>query len=310
LVDCNICGWSGNEFQPLRSPGYAHEDQNVFCPNCGSYERHRALASYVDKAGILPASGLSLELGNGMIRACKLLCESQGLTHVSLDMWPGFGDVVGDLAALPFRACSFDVLICIHVLEHVADDFRALSEIHRIAKPDSLLILQVPFDDRRFDTVEYEPAADKRLHAGYNYGHIREYGLDILERLGFFWKAVSEIHPLLLVTESEARRHGFEKNYGTTFFCSNSAKNRQYPAAIGRDLTDMKRHWMVQRRAYEMHLADRVSDPFVNWINAERELRVLSDEAIRKHNVFEILRPGIHQTNSCHRMDEQDDNHC
>src|ERR1022692_1407689 len=140
MVECNICGWIGKEFGPLHSPGYSSADPNVFCPSCGSYERHRALAHYFIHAGVLPARGRALEVGSGIITAYRRFLESQGLAYVSLDLWPGFGDVMGDIAAAPFAVATFDVLICSHVLEHVNDDFRVLAEISRILKPTGLAV--------------------------------------------------------------------------------------------------------------------------------------------------------------------------
>ncbi len=290
MVECNICGWRGDEFHPLRSPGFSSEDRNVFCPGCGSYERHRAITYYLNKTAILPRHGLVLEIGNGLIRAFRKHFEDQGMTYFNLDPWPNFSEITGDVTDVPFRTCSFEIVVCSHVLEHIPDDFRAMCEILRIVKPAGWVLFQVPYDDNRFNTIERDTPPTKQLGSGYHYGHIRDYGLDILERLSFFWKSVIEIHPLLVVTETEARRYGFEKNYGTTFFCSNSASNCDYPGRLSRALMGMKRHWMTQRRAYEIFLDDGNSDPLAHWLRAESEVGLLSDEKIRACNVFDILR--------------------
>jgi len=45
---------------------------------------------------------------------------------------------------LPFRDCSFDVIIFSQVLEHVQNDDFALNECHRLLKENGLIVLAVP----------------------------------------------------------------------------------------------------------------------------------------------------------------------
>lgn len=51
---------------------------------------------------------------------------------------------VGDAGRLPFADASFDSISILDVIEHVADQTRVLDELHRLLKPDGLLIVTVP----------------------------------------------------------------------------------------------------------------------------------------------------------------------
>jgi SAM-dependent methyltransferase len=53
---------------------------------------------------------------------------------------------VAELAALPFDADSFDIAAAIGVLEYCSGDYvaHALSELHRVLKPEARLILDIP----------------------------------------------------------------------------------------------------------------------------------------------------------------------
>jgi SAM-dependent methyltransferase len=52
------------------------------------------------------------------------------------------------------RLCHFDVVICSEVLEHLADDGRALGRLRELLKPGGLLIVTVPGGSRsRFDEL-------------------------------------------------------------------------------------------------------------------------------------------------------------
>lgn len=286
MVECNICGWSGQTFQPL------WEHRSVICPGCGSYERHRAIAYYLEQTEVFPTSSRVLETGSGETSALKLFLERQGCKYFSLDVRRGYGSVCGDVSSLPFQTAAFDVVVSIHVLEHLADDFKALSEMFRALKADGLMMIQVPYEDDRFDTVEHtaEPFATAR--AEYHFHHRRDYGLDIIERLGFFRKHVVEVHPLLLCSKDEARRHGFEKNFGTTFFCSDSPAVNDYPGQLCRNIMELKRRWLTERRAYEIYLArngdgSRLSD----WLQAEAEVERLTDDELAALNIFGRLAP-------------------
>jgi ubiquinone/menaquinone biosynthesis C-methylase UbiE len=52
--------------------------------------------------------------------------------------------VAMDITNIRFPDNSFDVIICNHVLEHVIDDGKAMSELYRILNPGGWAILQVP----------------------------------------------------------------------------------------------------------------------------------------------------------------------
>ena len=52
--------------------------------------------------------------------------------------------VLGDLAALPFRDQTFDLIICKHVLEHLERPPAAFGELARILRPQGRLIILTP----------------------------------------------------------------------------------------------------------------------------------------------------------------------
>jgi methionine biosynthesis protein MetW len=51
---------------------------------------------------------------------------------------------VADAAELPFADESFDVAVCVEVLEHLFAPQRAMAEIHRVLRPHGRLIVTVP----------------------------------------------------------------------------------------------------------------------------------------------------------------------
>ena len=83
-------------------------------------------------------------------------------------MKPGRVDI--DLVDLPYDDNSFDVFIGIHVIEHIRDDDKALSEIKRVTR--EFAILPVP-------TFEGE---DKELDEPDEHGHIRHTTLEYYKK--------------------------------------------------------------------------------------------------------------------------------
>jgi SAM-dependent methyltransferase len=89
---------------------------------------------------------------------------------------PGLRGVVADLRELPFRAGSFDLILCISTLEHIGLDNtvyglaveqdeetqeRALLELHRVLAPRGRLLVTVPTgeDQNLGSQVQREPDA-------------------------------------------------------------------------------------------------------------------------------------------------------
>lgn len=84
-----------------------------------------------------------------------------------------------DITALPFRDNSFDVVICSEVLEHIADDNKAICELIRIVKPGKMLAVSVP---RAWPEWICWQLSDEYYNA--NRGHVRIYSKkEIIEKI-------------------------------------------------------------------------------------------------------------------------------
>ena len=89
------------------------------------------------------------------------------------------------MLSIQFDASTFDAVIANHVLEHVDDDARALSEIHRVLKPGGMAILQTPYSSRLHHTWQDAgiDTPEARLQAYGQEDHVRLFGRDIFERI-------------------------------------------------------------------------------------------------------------------------------
>jgi predicted SAM-dependent methyltransferase len=89
-----------------------------------------------------------------------------------------------DLGMTPIRSETFDALICIHILEHIKEDRRALKELFRVLKPGGWAVVSVPI---RWDQKTYEDprivSEEEREMAFGETSHVRIYGYDFIDRL-------------------------------------------------------------------------------------------------------------------------------
>ena len=90
-----------------------------------------------------------------------------------------------DIHQIPFDANTFDVAFCNHVMEHVDDDIKAMSELHRVLKPGGWAIIQSPQDWSRATTFEDSSITDpkERERLFWQDDHVRLFGRDYGQRL-------------------------------------------------------------------------------------------------------------------------------
>lgn len=112
------------------------------------------------------------------------LSTRERIDHVSVDLDSPLASVKADLCELPFADASFDFAVCVHTLEHVPDDRRALRELYRVLRPGGRAVLQVPPSDlaeTREDPSVTDPLERERLFGQYD--HVRLCGADYPARI-------------------------------------------------------------------------------------------------------------------------------
>jgi SAM-dependent methyltransferase len=70
--------------------------------------------------------------------------DTSAVEQASADRPHNVEFAVCDVAGLPFDDASFDIVTCMEVIEHVDNPARVIDELHRVLKPDGLLLLSTP----------------------------------------------------------------------------------------------------------------------------------------------------------------------
>src|SRR3954451_23657621 len=178
-VECPCCGGRFSRFMP----GLSHRATRV-CPRCGAQERHRALWLYMRERTDLTGRDISILHWAPEYALQRSLSQLPNAFYVSADLDGDEAMQHMDITDVPFKDGSFDLIVCVHVLEHVPDDRRAIREMVRVLKPGGVALLLVPIVLEQ-PTLE-DPAIvtpEQRKEAYWQEDHVRLYGADFPERL-------------------------------------------------------------------------------------------------------------------------------
>lgn len=212
-IECPVCG---SHFRRLMPYGYVDVRENALCPRCLSLERHRLLWLWLRRETDLFSGGepprlLHIAPEVCLMKPLRKLYRAAGRTadYVTADLESPLADVKLDVQAIPFGEGSFDVVICNHILEHVADDRLAMRELHRILKDGGWGIVLSPADRTLEHTFEDDSITDpaERTRIFGQYDHRRNYGRDYADRLREAGFDVEENDYLLAFTPEEQVRY-------------------------------------------------------------------------------------------------------
>ena len=230
---CNICRNSFRFFLPyadnkkilqqrikrIEETGIIASPQDAFyCPYCNSTSRDRHFRAMFDKINF----------------SKKYLCENTKILHfapeagisqiflnakcdyhpvdIDPERYSTFPNITkADITDIPFADNSFDIIFCIHVLEHIEDDVKALNELYRVLKPGGTALLQTPYSDKFYETFT-DPSVktpEDQIKVYVEEGHVRIYGQDLMDKYYHAGFQLNFIHSSTYFTQEEAQKLGF-----------------------------------------------------------------------------------------------------
>ncbi|MFM8912707.1 MAG: class I SAM-dependent methyltransferase [Flammeovirgaceae bacterium] len=182
-VECSICNHQYRSFLPY---GRINPRPNALCPNCLSLERHRLIWLYLrDKTNFFEKKLKVLHIAP---EPCfmKPFDKQHGDGYITADIESPLAKVKMDIHHIPFGENEFDAVLCNHVLEHVDNDIKAMTEIQRVLKPGGWAILQVPFfhpiPEVTFEDKSITDPRDREKAFGQD-DHVRKFGKDYAQRI-------------------------------------------------------------------------------------------------------------------------------
>lgn len=206
-----IDGKSYRKFLPY---GYGKQRPNALSPGTLSLERHRQMWLYLQNETNFfthKLKVLHIAPEQEFLRKFK---KMKNLEYTSADLFSPIVDVKADIVDLPFEDNSFDVIICNHVLEHIVDDRKAMSELYRVMKSGGWGIVQVPMKnslEKTYEDFTITDPKERQKHFG-QYDHVRWYGMDYFDRLKSVGFDADINFYSQKFSEADIKRFGLNKN--------------------------------------------------------------------------------------------------
>ena len=140
--------------------------------------------------------------------------KMKNLDYTSADLYSPIVDVKADILNLPFQDETYDVVFCNHVLEHIEDDAKAMSELYRVMKAGGWGIFQVPMKnslEKSYEDFTITDKKERQKHFG-QYDHVRWYGLDYFDRLRKAGFKTEILYYSQKFSDEEIAKYGLMKN--------------------------------------------------------------------------------------------------
>ena len=179
---CPCCNKSFSKF--LGKGNTIEFRKNAVCPNCGSLERTRLLYLYLmNETDIFNKDFNILHIAPEYILKKKLIHNPN---YIDADINPLLASKQIDITEIQFPDNKFDFIICSHVLGHIPNESKAISELYRVLKPlGSLLLLSLinEKNNRTIEDTERIITEEDRLKFYGEKDLMRLYGADFTEKI-------------------------------------------------------------------------------------------------------------------------------
>jgi len=163
---CNIC--DGTDFIEGPLGRLSMTGKKPACKSCGSLERHRILRTVWD---LIPVEYLKNK--KALQFSLDPSVKKNWFEDLEISVYGHQNSI--DIQKIDRDDTSYDVVICNQILEHVADDKAAFSELMRVLNFNGILQMTVPNPIMRTITEDWGYPKEN-FH-----GHYRHYGIDLIE---------------------------------------------------------------------------------------------------------------------------------
>lgn len=210
---CPFCGYHARKMNPIGCDFKVIYEKEIVgcgrrfagCIKCGSTDKERLVFTYMQSINFFENPNKSILHMAPELNLSKQFLRHKFKEYICGDYFaPGYENVYPsyvkniNILNIPYSNEYFDVVICNHVLEHIENDLKGMSEIYRVLRKGGFAILQVPISyitDKTYEDPSISDPAEREKVFG-QCDHVRIYGLDYFDRLkkvGFEVEIVSDL---------------------------------------------------------------------------------------------------------------------
>ncbi len=182
-MQCPCCGWEGPAFVSLSN--WRAVQHNSRCPNCDSRSRHRGLTILLPRLLAAMPDGQALVFAPEAALLALVRQHARAGVETTDYLMEDVDHPGEDIQRLTFPDAHYGALMCNHVLEHIPDDRAALAECARVLMPGGVAVFTIPGD--------YDQTATRYFDLPDPNGHLRHYGLDVLEKMRAVFSRVEAV---------------------------------------------------------------------------------------------------------------------
>ncbi|WP_326982580.1 class I SAM-dependent methyltransferase [Chryseobacterium sp. MYb264] len=171
--ECTICRTRLKNFAQL-------DNGNLLCPICGSLSRTRRLYKLLNDE-FLQSKMFFLDFSPSRM-LYKKWKKRNDIHYFPTDYENEFlSDYHYDITNINTEEEKFDLIVCYHILEHIIEDRKAMSELHRVLKTGGKALIQTPFKDGEiYEDYSITTEKGRLKHFGQE-DHVRIYSVKGLE---------------------------------------------------------------------------------------------------------------------------------
>ncbi len=216
---CTLCGKSVEAFLQTGIDSEATRNhkiigagirENARCPLCGEIDRYRWCYYVISKFTDMLHSKCSILHFAAESSLSNMISTNPDCNYVTADIQKNKCMLAIDAIDNPFKDESFDYVIANHILEHIPDDRKALSEIYRVLKSNGMALVSFPIcTDQKTIEDDGTSSEDERLAKFGQKDHVRLYGTDYKERLEAVGFTVEAKSPKDELSEDEIIKFGY-----------------------------------------------------------------------------------------------------
>ena len=222
LKQCVICENDVGRFLPggIRGKIFRYHHiigggyrKNYKCPYCGTIDRERWLYYVLkNKVDVLRISGSILHFAPEY-PIQKYIQQNKQIDYYTGDILSGRAMYVIDITDIQYEDNTFDYIICNHVMEHIVDEEKAVSEVKRVLKPDGKWIFSFPICTDMKTYEDKTVISPKQRFKEYGQkDHVRLYGYDYAERYERYGLELHIYSPENILDETQIDKFGFIKD--------------------------------------------------------------------------------------------------